>query len=96
VLPKGWTRDFFFYANGFVKDMDFYEASPFLVGALPFHQMSTYPYSSNEHYPDDDTHTAYQLEWNTRFESGSPNRQFQFHYMARPSAPQIETSREGK
>jgi tetratricopeptide (TPR) repeat protein len=96
VLPQGWTRDFFFYANGFVKDMDFYEASPFLVGALPFHQMSTYPYPDSEHYPSDSSHTAYQLEWNTRFESGSPNRQFQFHYVTRPSTPQIEKSGEAK
>ena len=96
ALPQGWTRDFFFYANGFVKDMDFYEANPFFVGALPFHQMSSYPYPGNEHYPDDASHTAYQLEWNTRFESGSPNRQFQFHYVPRPSMPQVEASEEGK
>jgi hypothetical protein len=36
VLPQGWSRDFFFYANGFVKDMDFYETSPFEVGSPPF------------------------------------------------------------
>ena len=30
-----------FYANGFVKDMDFYEASPFTVADMPFHGMST-------------------------------------------------------
>jgi hypothetical protein len=80
-LPSGWTRDFFFYANGFVKDMDFYEGSPFNVGALPFHGMSTYPYPATEHYPDDPAHIAYQLNYNTRFESGSPNRSFQFHYL---------------
>jgi hypothetical protein len=90
TLPKGYTRDFFFYANGFVKDMDFYEATPFVVGALPFHKMSTYPYPDSEHYPDDAAHTAYQLEWNTRFESGSLDRQHQFHYVARPSEPQTE------
>jgi tetratricopeptide (TPR) repeat protein len=86
-LPKGWTRDFFFYANGFVKDMDFYEASPFNVGQLPFHGMSSYPYPATEHYPDDPAHTAYQLEYNTRFESGTPGRNFQFHYALHPSAP---------
>jgi len=79
-LPQGWTRDYFFYANGFVKDMDFYEASPFEVGLLPFHAMSGYPYPPAEHYPDDAAHIAYQLEYNTRFESGVTGRTFQFHY----------------
>jgi len=87
ALPQGWTRDFFFYANGFVKDMDFYEASPFQVGQLPFHGMSGYPYPATEHYPDDAAHTAYQLEYNTRFESGSTARAFQFHYQAKSSIP---------
>ena len=86
-LPSGWTRDFFFYANGFVKDMDFYEASPFLVGALPFHGMSAYPYPVTEHYPDDPAHTAYQLEYNTRFESGAPQHPLQFHYLPHTSTP---------
>ena len=86
-LPAGWTRDFFFYANGFVKDMDFYEASPFQVGQLPFHGMSTYPYPAAEHYPDDPAHTAYQLNYNTRFESGDPNRSFHFNYQPRPAQP---------
>src|SRR3984885_14721654 len=36
-LAPGWKRDYFFYANGFVKDMDFYEASPFTVADMPFH-----------------------------------------------------------
>lgn len=88
ALPQGWARDFFFYANGFVKDMDFYEASPFAVGQLPFHGMSTYPYPASEHYPDDPAHTAYQLEYNTRFQSGAPTRDLQFHYAPRPSTPQ--------
>jgi hypothetical protein len=86
-LPAGWTRDFFFYANGFVKDMDFYEATPFQVGQLPFHGMSTYPYPASEHYPDDPAHTAYQLLYNTRFESGAPNRPFHFDYQPHPSQP---------
>ncbi len=88
-LPKGWSRDYFFYANGFVKDMDFYEAKPFSVGSLPFHGMSGYPYPANEHYPTDAAHTAYQLEYNTRFESGSVDRSFQFDYVPHASTPEI-------
>ncbi len=42
-LADGWTRDYFFYANGFVKDMDFYEATPFTVADMPFHAMTAYP-----------------------------------------------------
>jgi hypothetical protein len=49
-LAPGWKRDYFFYANGFVKDMDFYEASPFTVADMPFHGMSTYPYPARQHY----------------------------------------------
>jgi hypothetical protein len=71
--------------------MDFYEASPFVVGALPFHKMSAYPYPESEHYPDDAAHIAYQLEWNTRFESGSVDRPYKFHYVTRPSVPQTGT-----
>ena len=69
-LPGDWKRDYFFYANGFVKDMDFYEATPFTVAEMPFHGMSTYPYSAREHYPDDKMSNGYRLEWNGRFESG--------------------------
>jgi hypothetical protein len=69
-LPGDWKRDYFFYANGFVKDMDFYEATPFTVAEMPFHGMSTYPYSAREHYPDDKMSNGYRLEWNDRFESG--------------------------
>jgi hypothetical protein len=86
-LPKGWSRDYFFYANGFVKDMDFYEATPFNVGALPFHNMTTYPYPTTEHYPTDAAHTAYQLEYNTRFESGTTNRSYQFNYQPKNEVP---------
>ena len=48
ALPAHWKRDYFFYANGFVKDMDWWDASPFTVAQLPFHGMSTYPYPANE------------------------------------------------
>ena len=35
-LPEGWTRDYFLYANGFAKDMDFYAAHGDTVSPLPF------------------------------------------------------------
>jgi hypothetical protein len=90
ALPKGWSRDYFFYANGFVKDMDFYEARPFSVGSLPFHGMSSYPYPTTEHYPTDAVHTAYQLEYNTRFESGTVDRSFKFDYVPHVSKPETQ------
>ena len=90
ALPKGWSRDYFFYANGFVKDMDFYEARPFSVGSLPFHGMSSYPYPATEHYPTDVAHTTYQLEYNTRFESGAMDRSFKFDYVPHASKPETQ------
>lgn len=80
ALPAHWKRDYFFYANGFVKDMDFYEASPFTVAQMPFHGMSTYPYPANEHYPDDANALNYRLNWDDRFESGNRTQRFQFDY----------------
>ena len=79
-LAKGWTRDYFFYANGFVKDMDFYEGSPFTVADMPFHGMSTYPYPASEHYPLNDKRVQYELEWNDRFDSGRGVQHYGFHY----------------
>jgi hypothetical protein len=79
-LTAGWKRDYFFYANGFVKDMDFYEASPFTVADMPFHGMSTYPYPAGEHYPLDDERMRYELEWNDRFDSGRGAQHYGFNY----------------
>lgn len=80
-LPKGWKRDYFFYANGFVKDMDFYEATPFTVADMPFHKMSAYPYPASEHYPDDADAIRYRLDWNDRFDSGATNAKgYEFRY----------------
>ncbi len=87
ALPPHWKRDYFFYANGYVKDMDFYDASPFTVSQLPFHGMSKYPYPANEAFPSDGKSVAYQLEWNDRFDSGAPAHAFRFDYQPRPSTP---------
>ncbi len=87
ALPPHWKRDYFFYADGFVKDMDFYEALPFTVAQLPFHEMSTYPYPAREHYPDDLQTLIYRLDWNDRFESGERTQPYQFRYKPSASEP---------
>jgi len=87
ALPEHWTRDYFFYANGFVKDMDWWDASPFTVAQLPFHGMSKYPYPKEEEFPSDTDALDYQLNWNDRFDSGEPVRSYRFDYRAQPSSP---------
>jgi tetratricopeptide (TPR) repeat protein len=87
ALPPHWKRDYFFYANGYVKDMDWWDASPFTVAQMPFHGMSTYPYPKSEKYPDDPAALAYQLDWNDRFDSGDPVRSYRFTYQSLPSTP---------
>jgi hypothetical protein len=88
ALPAHWTRDYFFYANGFVKDMDWWDASPFTVAQLPFHNMSAYPYPANEEFPDDANAIDYQLNWNDRWDSGEPVRSYRFDYRVLPSTPE--------
>jgi tetratricopeptide (TPR) repeat protein len=92
ALPAGWKRDYFFYANGFVKDMDWWDASPFTVAQLPFHAMSAYPYPANEKFPDDADAMEYQLNWNDRFDSGEPVRSYRFDYKVMPSTPVEDTA----
>ena len=87
ALPAHWKRDYFFYANGFVKDMDWWDGSPFTVAQLPFHGMSTYPYPESEAYPEDAPSLDYQLNWNDRFDSGEPVRSYRFDYRKLPSTP---------
>jgi tetratricopeptide (TPR) repeat protein len=69
TLPAGWVRDYFFYANGFEKDLDFYAAYAFSVEPLPRHSPLPYPYPAGKEYPDDARHIGYQLEYNTRSRS---------------------------
>ena len=87
ALPAHWKRDYFFYANGFVKDMDWWDATPFTVAQMPFHGMSAYPYPAGEKYPDDAAALDYRLNWNDRFEAGEPVRSYRFNYQLLPSAP---------
>jgi len=69
ALPAGWVRDYFFYADGFEKDLDFYAAHAFTVEPLPRHSLLPYPYPEGRDYPADAEHLGYQLEYNTRARS---------------------------
>src|SRR5205085_3569349 len=80
VLPIGWVRDYFFFAAGFEKDMDFYAAHAFTVEPLPKHGMKPYPYTNMEAYPEDAEHQKYQLEYNTRERSGQLPADLRYDY----------------
>jgi tetratricopeptide (TPR) repeat protein len=79
ALPEGWVRDYFFTANGYEKDMDFYAYRGDTVDPLPFGDMKTYPYP-NQSFPTDAEHLNYLLEYNTRFMSGNEASGYSFHY----------------
>jgi Tfp pilus assembly protein PilF len=79
-LPSGWTRDYFFYADGFEKDMDFYAAHAFTVEPLPKHTLQPYPYPSGQGYPADANHLRYELDYNTRSRSGRLPADLRYHY----------------
>ena len=78
ALPGGWTRDYFVYLNGFVKDMDFYAAHAQTVAPLPFKDMPGYPYGPPASYPE--RHHEYLLEWNTREVSAEAWPTYRFEY----------------
>ncbi|HEV2488928.1 MAG TPA: FG-GAP-like repeat-containing protein [Candidatus Acidoferrales bacterium] len=79
-LPRGWVRDYFFYANGFDKDMDFYADYGGTVGPLPIHGLRSYPYPSGIGFPEDSRHLEYFLHYNTRGVSGSAPKSYRFRY----------------
>jgi hypothetical protein len=78
-LPEGWTRDYFFVADGYEKDMDFYAAQGSTVDPLPFRRMGTYPYPGKS-FPLDNTHLNYFLKYNTRYVSGNEPRGYRYDY----------------
>jgi hypothetical protein len=80
ALPTGWTRDYFFVANGYEKDMDFYAADGSTVAPLPFRAMGTYPYPESKSFPMDDAHMKDLLEYNTRSMSGREAQSYAFEY----------------
>ncbi len=80
ALPNGWVRDYFFVANGYEKDMDFYAAYGNTVDPLPFRGMQGYPYPKAKPFPLDAAHFDYLLNYNTRFMSGNEQRGYAFDY----------------
>jgi Tfp pilus assembly protein PilF len=81
-LPAGWVRDYFFYANGFEKDLDFYAAYAFTVEPLPRHGMISYPYPEDKAYPMDAEHLDYEFEYNTRPRSDRMPGNLRYEYPA--------------
>jgi hypothetical protein len=79
ALPSGWARDYFFVANGYEKDMDFYAYRGDTVEPLPFRDMRAYPYPGQS-FPADAEHLNYLLEYNTRFMSGNEASAYSFQY----------------
>lgn len=91
TLPKlqpGWVRDYFFYADGFDKDMDFYAKFGGTVSPLPTHTLHFYPYPPGIAYPDDLRHLEYLLLYNTRAVSGTPPSTYRFVYRQDPPTRQ--------
>ncbi|MGH9727738.1 MAG: FG-GAP-like repeat-containing protein [Candidatus Acidiferrales bacterium] len=82
-LSRGWVRDYFFYANGFDKDMDFYADLGGTVTPLPTHTLLSYPYPPGIAYPTDASHMDYILRYNTRAVSGQEPASYRFHYRQR-------------
>jgi tetratricopeptide (TPR) repeat protein len=81
ALPTGWVRDYFFYADGFEKDLDFYAANAFTVEPLPRHGLIAYPYPAGKDYPMDPDHLNYQFDYNTRQRSDRipGNLRYEYH-----------------
>lgn len=73
-LQHGWTRDFLFYNDGWLKDGDLNTALGYKVNPLPFHGMSSYPYPEDEEYPREQTYNEFLETYNTREVTG---REFQ-------------------
>ncbi len=79
-VPAGWIRDFFFYVDGFAKDMDFYAAFGDTVEPLPHHRMGRYPTGDSNGYPAKEADLNYQLDFNTRHVSGRPAASLRFTF----------------
>jgi hypothetical protein len=66
ALPAGWRRTYLLHSDGFSKEMDIHSATPDVLGPLPFHGMSRYPYAAPEAYPMTPARAALIERYNTR------------------------------
>jgi Flp pilus assembly protein TadD len=82
-LPPGWKRDYFFFAHGYAKDMDFYAAYGYTVEPLPFGSMPHYPYAVKDGRSLTENFLNYLLDFNSRSESGRPPRSLRYAYLSR-------------
>jgi hypothetical protein len=73
-LKEGWKRDFLIFSVGWVKDGDLNTAYGDMVGPLPYHGMSSYPYSETDHYPQRKELETYHKSYNTRKVTGEAFR----------------------
>jgi len=62
----GWTRTFLLYSDGWIKDSDLNTADGTTIGPLPYHAVTSYPYSHGDAYPTDPARQRYLGEYNTR------------------------------
>jgi hypothetical protein len=69
---SGWTRDFFLYSDGWIKDSDLNTAHGTTIEPLPYHAITSYPYAAGDAYPADSARARYQREYNTRVIKRSP------------------------
>ena len=74
--PAGWKRDFILHTTGWDKDADLNTVYGQSAGPLPFRDMSSYPFSTGEEYPDAGAATDDQRT--TRLRSVSRNRFWKF------------------
>ena len=84
-LRPGWTRDYFFYADGFAKDMDFYAAHGDTVSPMPFHTLIPYPYPAGTAYPAGRPLIC-NMKWNT-IRAALPGRRVQPIVSTYPDPP---------
>jgi hypothetical protein len=64
-VPKGWVRDYFIIASCWFKGEGL-PYVPFTVNPIPFQEMTSFPYPSNETYPYNAANIAYLQTYNTR------------------------------